>query len=96
MILLIWAWLSSCPDVLCSTVGYVGGLEMTRRVDAKTAELVEIALLTRAAFEKERALRYASIAGLPPEVADRIFSRPENALRSVHHTGCVDRRKSSR
>ena len=48
---------------------------MTRRKDIKTAELVEIALLTRSAFEQGRAARYAGTAGIPEEVIERIFAR---------------------
>ena len=55
---------------------------MTRRVDVRTAELVEIALLTRAAFERERGLTFATLAGVPHEVIERILNRPADHFRS--------------
>lgn len=72
---------------------------MKRRADTKTAELVEIALLTRAAFEQNRAVRYASIAGLPLELIDNVFSRPPGAARSSgtgSATSTSDRRRVAR
>jgi hypothetical protein len=73
---------------------------MGRRVDTKTAELVEIALLTRSAFEQKRAEQYAQIAGLPRELIEEIFARPSGSFRTTHSSGHVlisgDRRKSPR
>jgi len=73
---------------------------MKRRIDTRTAELVEIALLTRAAFEQSRAVRYASIAGVPAELIDEVFSRPPGAARSSDTNGSAaapaDRRKAPR
>lgn len=70
---------------------------MTRRKDTKTAELVEIALLTRSAFEQDRAERYADIAGIPEEIIGRIFSRVLGSFRRVDSPGSAgvhaDRRK---
>ncbi len=54
---------------------------MTRRYDSKTAEKVDMALLTRAAFEKTTAERYATIAGLPNELIEQVFARPPNSTR---------------
>ena len=73
---------------------------MTRRVDTRTAELVAIALLTRAAFEQDRALRYASIAGIPARLIEEIFSRLPGAARSGDANGSAaavaDRRQAHR
>lgn len=70
---------------------------MTRRKDIRTAELVEIALLNRSAFEEGRAARYAGIAGIPQEVIERIFARCPSEFRRVELCGCAvpsgDRRK---
>ena len=54
---------------------------MTRRYDSKTAEKVDMALLTRAAFEKRTAERYASIAGLPSGLIDQVFTRTPDSTR---------------
>jgi hypothetical protein len=73
---------------------------MARRVDPKTAELVEIALLTRSAFAQKRAEQYAQIAGIPQELIKQIFARPSGKLRSVTSSGHMlissDRRKLPR
>ena len=73
---------------------------MTRRKDTKTAELVEIALLTRAAFEQERGRRYAHIAGVPAEIIDQVFARSPGSFRSVAGSSCgtvsAERRKAFR
>ncbi len=54
---------------------------MTRRYDAKTAEKVDMALLTRAAFEETTAQRYAVIAGLPGYLIEQVFARPVDSTR---------------
>lgn len=54
---------------------------MTRRHDAITAEKVDMALLTRAAFEVKTAGRYAAIAGLPGDLIEQVFARPVNCTR---------------
>jgi hypothetical protein len=73
---------------------------MTRRVDPKTAELVQIALLTEAAFEQDRGLTYARIAGVPQEVIERIFARPAGNYRALDTSACgvvqPELRKASR
>lgn len=71
-------------------------LVMTRRLDTHTAELIGIAILTRDAFGLDRARRYASLAGLPPDLADSVLSRPFASLRRVDATPVrVDRRRHS-
>lgn len=65
-------------------------------MDTHTAELVGIAILTRDAFGIERARRYASLAGLPPDLADSVLSRPFASLRRIDATPVrVDRRRPS-
>lgn len=59
---------------------------MSRRLDTHTAELIGIAILTRDAFGIDRARRYASLAGLPPDLADSVLSRPFAALRTIDAT----------
>jgi hypothetical protein len=67
---------------------------MSRRLDTHTAELVGIAILTRDAFGIDRARRYASLAGLPPDLADSVLSRPFASLRRIDATPVrVDRRR---
>lgn len=50
---------------------------MVRRIDTKTAELVEIALLTRAAFKQGRAEQYVRIAGIPQQQSSRYLHVPQ-------------------
>ena len=61
---------------------------------------MEIALLTRAAFEQERGRRYAHIAGVPSEIIDRVFARSPGSFRSVAGSSCgtlaEERRKTLR
>ncbi len=70
--------------------------DMSRRKDNSTAELVDIALLTRAAFALAAARRYAEIARLPLAIAQDIFTRPASHLRPLgtgnHYSGGDDRR----
>lgn len=54
---------------------------MNRRTDQKTAELVDIALLTRAAFQQDAAHRYAGVAGLPDSLTQEVLSRPPDKVR---------------
>lgn len=56
---------------------------MSRRRDSRTAELVDIALLTRAAFEQKAAERYAVIAGVPSSLIGDVFTRPFEKLRNA-------------
>ena len=73
---------------------------MTRRLDMKTAELVDIALLTRAAFQQKAAERYAQIAGISQRLVDDIFARPFDKLRTIGMVGYAgkpdDRRQRRR
>lgn len=52
-----------------------------RRRDHCTAELVDIVLLTRAAFGLNSALRYVLLAQLPAKQFYRILARPDRLLR---------------
>lgn len=58
-----------------------------------------IALLTRAAFEQDRAARSASIAGEPLYLVEEVFSRPPGATGSRGTNGSAaaasDRRKGA-
>lgn len=73
---------------------------MSRRVDFRTAELVDIALLTRAAFEQHAAERYSGLVGIPPHIADEVLSRPTHLVRNSGSGGpwraSEDRRRRSR
>ncbi len=69
---------------------------MTRRHDAKTAEKVDMALLTRAAFEKTTAERYAAIAGLPAQLVDEVFARPANSTRQYSSLSTASHHKPDR
>lgn len=71
---------------------------MNRRVDQRTAELVDIALLTRAAFEQDVAHRYAGIAGVPDMLAQEVFARPPHKVRKPtlgSYAGATDDRRRS-
>ena len=73
---------------------------MNRRTDQKTAELVDIALLTRAAFQQDAAHRYAGIAGLPDALTREVLARPPDKVRkptASNYSGAAqDRRRSPR
>ncbi|QYF92649.1 hypothetical protein KY495_18195 [Massilia sp. PAMC28688] len=73
---------------------------MNRRTDQKTAELVDIAVLTRAAFQQHAAQRYAGEAGLPDSLTQEIFSRPPGKIRkpsaAVYDGAIPDRRRAAR
>lgn len=73
---------------------------MNRRVDQRTAELVDIALLTRAAFEQDAAHRYAGIAGVPDSLAQEVFERPPHKVRKAtlgsYAGATIDRRRFPR
>lgn len=73
---------------------------MNRRTDQKTAELVDIAVLTRAAFQQDAAQRYAGVAGLPEGLTQQIFARPPGKLRkpsaAVYIGAIPDRRRAPR
>ncbi len=73
---------------------------MNRRVDQKTAELVDIALLTRAAFQHDAAHRYAGIAGLPDHLTQDVFARSADKVRKPtlgsYSGATVDRRRFPR
>lgn len=73
---------------------------MNRRTDQKTAELVDIALLTRAAFQHDVAHRYAGIAGLPDSLTQEVLARPPDKVRkptlSSYAGATMDRRRHPR
>ena len=54
---------------------------MNRRIDEKTAERINLALLTRAAFDPHTALTYSRLTGLALDLVQRVFSRPANQVR---------------
>jgi hypothetical protein len=67
---------------------------MSRRKDVHTAELVGIAVLTRNAFGPDRAVRYAQLAGLAPDLSTAVLGRPAAELRRVDATPIpADRRR---
>ena len=88
------------PSLPALFAGNLAEQQMTRRTDTKTAELVEIALLTQAAFEQARGVRFAQIAGVPPAVIQRIFARPAGNYRILDIGTCgaahSERRKVAR
>lgn len=55
---------------------------MNRRVDVKTAELVDIALLTKAAFGPRVAREYLRLRGIDSELMRSVLSLPPDVLRS--------------
>ena len=73
---------------------------MNRRVDQRTAELVDIALLTRAAFQHEAAHRYAGLAGLPDRLTREVFERTADKVRKAtlgsYAGATIDRRRYPR
>lgn len=73
---------------------------MSRRFDFRTAELVEIALLTRAAFRQHAAERYSGLVGILAHIADEVLARPSHLTRSRGSGGpwraSEDRRRKSR
>jgi hypothetical protein len=54
---------------------------MNRRIDEKTAERINLALLTRAAFDPHTALTYSRLTGLCLELVQQVFSRPVGQIR---------------
>jgi hypothetical protein len=54
---------------------------MDRRIDEITAERINIALLTRAAFDMRTALTFATLSGLKHEFAEDVLSRPPAQIR---------------
>jgi hypothetical protein len=54
---------------------------MERRIDETTAERINIALLTRAAFDMHTALTFATLSGLKQEFAEGVLTRPAAELR---------------
>lgn len=55
---------------------------MNRRVDVKTAELVDIALLTKAAFGVSVARTFLRMRGIDTDLMRAVLSLPPDALRS--------------
>ena len=58
---------------------------MNRRIDEKTAERIDLALLTRAAFDLYRALIYARLSGPSMELVNTVFERAPSCVRQ-HRT----------
>ena len=54
---------------------------MNRCIDEKTAERIDLALLTRAAFDLYRALTYARLSGLSMELVNKVFERAPSCVR---------------
>ena len=54
---------------------------MERRLDETTAERINIALLTRAAFDMHTALTFATLSGLKQEFAEGVLARPATEIR---------------
>ncbi|QYF93692.1 hypothetical protein KY495_00150 [Massilia sp. PAMC28688] len=63
---------------------------MNRRVDEKTAELVEMALLTKAAFGPHLARRYVQIKDADSQFMREILARPANQTRSRSSAFCAN------
>ena len=62
---------------------------MNRRIDQQTAEIIDIVLLTRAAFGMDYALRYVQLAGLLRSLLYKVLARPERRLRHNDGLGYV-------
>lgn len=71
---------------------------MDRRFDHMTAERVEIALLTRNAFDQQTALSFALLSGMEQSLVNDVLARPLTALRqqSLVYLKPTDRRNSPR
>lgn len=54
---------------------------MTRRMNEKTADRINLALLTRAAFDTLTAARFARISGLDAALVDSVFARAPHEIR---------------
>lgn len=54
---------------------------MERRIDDTTAERINIALLTRAAFDMHTALTFATLSGLARDFAEHVLTRPPAQIR---------------
>ncbi|MES2898505.1 MAG: hypothetical protein V4723_02200 [Pseudomonadota bacterium] len=54
---------------------------MERRKDQATAERIDIALLTRNAFDEAAAVSYAMLSGVAARLVEDVFSRPIGRLR---------------
>ena len=68
---------------------------MERRKDRKTAEQIEMALLTRTAFDTQRAKQYALAVGVIPDLVEDVLRRPPAMTRAkdsvpVPHLGPLD------
>lgn len=71
---------------------------MNRRIDEKTAERINLALLTRAAFDRRTALTYSRLTGLCLDLVQQVFARPLSQIRQ-HRSFFLpssDRRSSPR
>lgn len=80
-----------CSASLVGALACCLGLLMNRRLDQKTAEIVDIVLLTRNAFGLDRALRYVALAKFPKSPLYRVLGRPEKSLRNRgKHAGLAE------
>lgn len=64
---------------LCRRKSYSSA--MNRRIDEKTAERINLALLTRAAFDRHTALTYSRLTGLRVDLVQQVFARPVAEIR---------------
>ena len=73
-------------------------IDMNRRIDEKTAERINLALLTRAAFDPYTALTYARLSGLPLNLVDAVFERAPAQVRQQRSffLPATDRRMAAR
>ena len=73
-------------------------IDMNRRIDEKTAERINLALLTRAAFDPYTALTYARLSGLSLNLVDAVFERAPSRVRQQRSffLPATDRRVASR
>lgn len=72
---------------------------MNRRVDFKTAELVDIALLTRAAFGPDTAKKFLELRGVDTAFMREMLTLPAGDVRSrltFTSSACEGRRSQKR
>lgn len=82
-----------------ASMAYVSQHVMNRRKDHKTAELVDIALLTRAAFGPRLARRFVQLRSASPELMRDVLARPREQLRhqvTIVSLNCEGRRRHKR
>jgi len=66
---------------------------MDRRIDEKTADRINQALLTRAAFDTPAALRFAHLSGLATALVTGVFARAPQRVRP-HMASCAPDRRT--